>query len=106
MGATVFVHHFSDFIYVHLMREFTAEATVEAKNTWERLDGTHAVRIQQYRVDNGRYSDPSFLQDIKDDGKLIIFFGVGAHHQNGIAERKIRDLTENARTKLVHVMHL
>ena len=106
VSATVFVNHFSDFVYVHLMRDFTAEATLEAKNAWERLAGTHAVRIRRYRADNGRYSDPSFLQDIKDNGQIITFCGVGAHHQNGIAEKKIRDLVENARTQLVHAMHL
>ena len=105
VGA-IFVDHFSDYVYVHLMKEFTAEATLEAKNAWERLAGTHAVRIRRYRADNGRYNDALFLQDIKDNGQLITFCGVGAHHQNGIAERKIRDLTENARTQLVHAMHL
>ena len=106
VGATIFVDHFSDYVYVHLMRELTAEATLEAKNAWERLAGTHVVRIRRYRADNGRYSDPSFLQDIKNNGQLITFCVVGAHHQNGIAERKIRDLTGNARTQLVHAMHL
>ena len=47
-----------------------------------------------------------FLQDIKDNAQQIIFCGVGAHHQNGIAEKKISDLVENARTQLIHAMHL
>ena len=106
VGATVFVDHFSHYVYVHLMRQLTAEATLEAKNAWEQLAGTHTVWIRRYRADNGRYFDPSFLQDIKDNGQLIIFCGVGAHCQNGIAKRKIRDLTGNARTQLVHAMHL
>ena len=79
-GTTIFVDHFSDFVYVHLMRDFTAEATLEAKNAWERLAGTHAVQIRRYRADNGRCSDPLFLQDIKDNGQIITFCGVGAHH--------------------------
>ena len=29
---------------------------------------------------------------------------VGAHHQNGIAEKRIRDLSEGARTSLLHAM--
>ena len=61
VGATVFMDHFSDYVYVHLTRGFTTEATLEAKNTWERLAGTHAIRIRSYRADNGRHSDPSFL---------------------------------------------
>ena len=47
-----------------------------------------------------------FLQDIKDNAQQIIFCGVGAHHQNGIAEKKIRDLVKNARTQLIQAMHL
>ena len=58
VGATVIADHLNDYVYVHLMREFTTEATLEAKNDWERLDGTHAVRIWRYMADNGRYSDP------------------------------------------------
>jgi hypothetical protein len=28
--------------------------------------------------------------------------GIGAHHQNGIAEKKVRDIQENARTMMLH----
>ena len=106
VGATIFVDHYSDYVYAHLMRDLTSEATLEANNAWEQLSRTHAVRIQRYRPDNGRYSDPMFLQDIKDNAQQITFCGVGAHHQNGIAEKKSRDLVENARTQLIHAMHL
>eukprot|EP00978_Attheya_sp_CCMP212_P015226 scaffold39205_cov33-Attheya_sp.AAC.1 len=34
-------------------------------------------------------------------GQTISFCGVNAHWQNGIAEKKIRDLTEQARTILL-----
>ena len=47
-----------------------------------------------------------FLQDIKENAQQITFCGVGVHHQNGIAEKKIRDLVENARTQLIHAMNL
>ena len=36
-GATVFVDHFSDFTYVHLMKDATGESILEAKNAYERL---------------------------------------------------------------------
>ena len=36
---------------------------------------------------------------------MITFCGVGAHHQNGIAERRIRDITQNANTSLLHAAH-
>jgi hypothetical protein len=31
-----------------------------------------------------------------------MFAGVGAHHQNGVAERRIRELQDMARTMLIH----
>ena len=37
IGATVFVDHFSNFTYAHLMTEMNAEATVEAKLAFERV---------------------------------------------------------------------
>ena len=46
VGAIVFVDHFSDYVYVCPMRDFTGEATLEAKNAWERLAGTHVVWIR------------------------------------------------------------
>jgi hypothetical protein len=46
------------------------------------------------------------MQAIKDACQKITFCGVaGAHHQNGIAEKQICDLTEHARTMLVHASH-
>ena len=37
--------------------------------------------------------------------QTISFCGVNAHHQNGKAERRIKDITENARTCLLHTSH-
>jgi hypothetical protein len=35
----------------------------------------------------------------------LSFCGVNAHHQNGKAERRIKDVTEGARTALLHAIH-
>ena len=43
MGATVFVDHFSNFTYAHLMTEMNAETTVEAKLAFERVCNAHGV---------------------------------------------------------------
>ena len=75
VGAKIFVDRYSDYVYAQVMRDLTSEATLEAKNAWEQLAGTRAVRIQRYRADNGRYSDPMFLQDMKDNTQQITFCG-------------------------------
>jgi len=43
-----------------------------------------------------------FVDQVHDCGQTISFCAVNAHHQNGVAEKKIRDLQEAARTTLVH----
>ena len=70
-----------------------------------QLVGTHVVVNQRYRADNGRYSDLMFLQDIKDNDQQIIFCDVEAHHQDEIVEKKIRDLVDNSRSRLIYVLH-
>ena len=42
------------------------------------------------------------MEDIELNGQTIDFSGVGAHHQNGIAERAIGTVTYWARTLLLH----
>ena len=37
---------------------------------------------------------------------IITFCGVGSHHQNGIAEQKIKDITLGAQTLLVHAKQM
>ena len=101
-GATVFVDHFSDYVYVALMRDLTLDETLLAKTAFERHANEGGVSISSYRADNGRFSDAGFQKAIKDANQTITFCAVGAHHQNGIAERRIKELTLISRTLLLH----
>jgi hypothetical protein len=62
----------------------------------------HGVRIKHNHADNGRFEDNLFIKDIEEKGQTICFCGVGAHHQNGIAEKRIGDLQRKATTLLLH----
>ena len=103
--ATVFVDHFSDLTYVHLQESLTGEETVEAKLAFERYARAHGVEVKHYHADNGRFADKAFMSAVEQANQTISFCGVGAHHQNGKAERRIRDLTDAARTMLLHAAH-
>ena len=105
IGATVFVDHYSDYTYIHLMTEMTAKATVEAKDAFERLAASHNVRIRHYHCDNGLFDTKSFKESIITARQTISFCGVNAHHQNGKAERHIGDVTTGTRTSLLHASH-
>ena len=37
--------------------------------------------------------------------QTITLCGVGMHHQNGVTERRTRDITENSHTSLLHAAH-
>ena len=65
-AATIFVDHHTDFTYVHLMRDSTAESTLEAKNAYEHLLLTFRHKVHSYHADNGRFAESVFVQDIKD----------------------------------------
>eukprot|EP00957_Ditylum_brightwellii_P135054 10297172-Ditylum_brightwellii.AAC.1 len=42
------------------------------------------------------------MQDCEKNRQMLTFCAVNSHRQNGIAEKRIRDLTENARRQLLH----
>jgi len=60
------------------------------------------VRVLQYHADNGRFADTLFLRDIDEQRQDISYCGVNAHFQNGVAEKRIRDLQDMTRTALLH----
>ena len=105
VGAGVYVDHHSDYTYSHLMRDFTAEATLDSKHGYERRAATYQVDVRGYHADNGRYADPLFIKDVEDCGQRIRYCGVGGHHQNGVAERRIGTLQQQSRTVLSHARH-
>ena len=105
IGATIFVDHFSDFTYAHLMTEMNAESTVEAKLAFERVCQAHGVNVHHYHADNGLFDTKLFHAAVNKASQTISFCGVNAHHQNGKAENRIRDVTTGARTSLLHAAH-
>ena len=100
--ATVFVDQFSGLGYVHLQKTDSGEETLEAKQAFEGYSRSMNVRIQHYHADNGRFAENLFMNHVKKMKQTISFCGVNAHFQNGVAERRIRELSDGARTSLLH----
>ena len=103
--ATVFVDQYSGLDYVHLQTSLSGQQTLEAKIAFERFATTHGVQIKHYHRDNGRFAEKLFKQAVEASNQTISFCGVNAHHQNGIAERRIRDLQDMACAMLLHAKH-
>jgi hypothetical protein len=99
------VDHFSDFTYVHLMTKLDAASTVKAKLAFKRIANSHSVAIKHYHADNGLFDTKAFKKSVSEAGQTLSFCGVNAHHQNGKAENRIKDITTGGRTSLLHAAH-
>ena len=104
IGATVFRDHAKGFIQVALLTNFTRQATIDACNEFEVLSRNMGVDVKHYHCDNGRFADNLSIENIKQNNQSISFCRVGAHHQNGRAEKRIRDLRDSARKLLLHAI--
>ena len=105
VGVTVFVDHFSDFTYIHLMKKLDGESIAEAKHTFERVCKPHSVNVQHYHSDNGLFDTKISKDAVSTAGQTLSFCGVNAHHQNDKAGNRIKDFNTVARTSILHAAH-
>ena len=55
-----------------------------------------------YHANNGRFAETLWKADVNAQGQTQSLCGVNAHFQNGVAKKRIRDLTKAARTAIIH----
>jgi hypothetical protein len=103
--ACVFVDHFSDFGYVYMMKEHTANEALDAKLAFEAYSEAHGIEVKRYHADNGVCATQQWKEDCYQQRQLLTLAGVNAHHQNGKVERRIRTLQDLARCMLIHANH-
>jgi Reverse transcriptase (RNA-dependent DNA polymerase) len=101
-GGCLFIDHASGLIYVTHLVGFTAIETISAKHRFEHWAYTHGVLVSKYTTDNGSFGAQEFTHDIQTRGQNVKYCGVGAHHQNGAAERSIRTVSNMARVMMLH----
>ena len=88
------------------MRDLSLRETLQAKVAFEKINARAGRTVKHYQADNGRFADNAFLDACNDNNQTITYCGVGAHHQNGIIENKNKQLTQIARTLLLHGMRM
>ena len=94
--ATIFVDQLSKLSFVFLQKWLTSAETILAKQSFERFARDLGVKNIHYHADNGRFADNGFIQACKDNNQGLTYCGVNAHFQSGMAEKRIRDLQEQA----------
>ena len=58
--------------------------------------------MKRYCTDNGVYTSREFLEEIHTNSQKIRHSGVGGHHQNGVAECAIGNMTRMTRSMMIH----
>jgi hypothetical protein len=100
--AAVYVDQATGYGYIYLQKSISEEETLQGKDAFERHCQTYNVLIQHYHADNGIFASNAWRKSCVDRRQGLTFAGVNAHHQNGIAERRIKELQDMARTMLIH----
>ena len=76
-----------------------------SKHTLEALAKNEGFTIKAYHSDNGVFAAAEFKQDCERLDQSIDFSGVGAQHQNGVAERNIKTAASWARANMLHLAY-
>eukprot|EP00804_Cyclotella_cryptica_P029108 CCRYP_005282-RA/>CCRYP_005282-RA protein AED:0.23 eAED:0.21 QI:0/0/0/0.75/0/0/4/0/1154 len=100
--GTIYVDHCSTFLFINHQLTTSASDTIRGKLLLEREAADVGVAIKGYHTDNGVFSSAAFRSHCDDLGQSLRFSGVGAHHQNGVAERAIQTVTNMARANMPH----
>ena len=99
--ATVYVDHATRLGFVYLQADSTVETTLKGKEAYERYALSHGVIVKNYHADNGIFKAKGWVEHCNKHRQGMTFAAVNAHHQNGIAERRIKQLQDQARSMLI-----
>ena len=101
-GGLIFVDHASTYVHVEPVVNFTAGEAVRAKRAFESEMHSMGVTVVNYHSDNGVFTAAEFQDELIKLSQDIKLSGVGAHHQNAVAERMIGVVVSMARTMMLH----
>jgi hypothetical protein len=102
MGGCIFVDHSSGYVHVEHQVGLNTHETLKAKRAYESKCYEMGVGVQSYLSDNGTFASKEYEEDLATLRQHQRFAGVGAHHQNGVAERSIQTIMSMARTMMIH----
>jgi hypothetical protein len=85
-GGVIFVDHATGFVYVVPVVNFSAGEALRAKKEFEAELDSMGVTVLKYHTDNGVFTAAAYQDELARLGQGLTLSGVGAHHQNAVAE--------------------
>ena len=101
VGGTLYYDSASTVMHCHHQVSTRVGDTIEGKHKVEEFYESIGYPIKAFRADNQIFNSEAFLDDCARSNQTMNFCGVGAHHQNGVAERVIQTVTKWARTIMI-----
>ena len=101
-GGVIFKDHATGYVHIEPVVNFTAGEALRAKKKFEYEMLSMGVVVMNYHTDNGVFTAAAFQADLLKKQQGLSLSGVGAHHQNAVAERAIGHLFSLCRTMMLH----
>ena len=100
---TLFIDDYTHWTTVQLFPDKKQETCIAAYQHHEAKIDARGYHIKRFRCDNGigEFDNRLFQQLLATRGTALKFFRSYAHHENRVAERMIRTITEKARAMIL-----
>eukprot|EP00957_Ditylum_brightwellii_P028390 2143696-Ditylum_brightwellii.AAC.1 len=92
----------SNFSYSHLIRGASNAEALSAKDAYERVIHSYGHKVEVYHGNISRFDSQDFKDSCNRAQQTYSYCGIGAHHQNDIAEAMNKRLSYSARAILLH----
>lgn len=100
--TTIVTAPFGCYITMHETKK--VEELIRSKSGFEQFASKFGVTIKHLRAGNGMYAAHQFQDHCAQSRQPLTFCAISAHWQNGIAERFIGSIIQQARTILLRTM--
>ena len=101
-GGTIFYDHASGYVQLYHQNTLGSADTMRSKVKFEQECMHNGRFVKAYHADNGIFTSKQWREALVSGKQKIRVSGVGAHHQNGIAERAIQTIFSRARAMMIH----